>query len=331
MSRVLFCAGLFITDRPERWAFVFDAFDILANTFKQLGVETSVVCHPCLGRTSDQRIRSHAELRTHIDFYKPDYLFIWNGGSPGDLDVKRIALEYGVKAFFHGELAWFPQAGHCYFDKQGVNAASSFNSMEFTPLTEEEEQERERFRWNFAESVGAARTIPAKKESGYTGDLGVISRCFNHHLIALQDESDTNMINSRFSCMAEFVEEAIENIKVLYGNDQEDSTLPILVRPHPHQPSVVLPNQEFEIDRGNLYESIMSSYSVHSINSTVLLESAMLGVSVVPYCDGIMRRGIKPWEIKPLLYQLMKRQLRGVDLYDAEKMRSYPIFQEIFD
>jgi len=327
VSRILFTAGLFIEDRPHRWGFVVELFNHMARTMSTLGTECLVLFNPEIGVSNPDTVSIHRcatpeALRDIISHFKPDHLFIWNGGSPGDLKVKEIAKGLGMDSFFHGELGWFPQAGNMYFDKMGVNAASSFNVMEFFPLTDEEDRELSIYGRFFAQNNGIMKDVAP--------GLQAFSRRFDHHLIALQDERDTNMINSRFNSMAEFVEEAVKNIGELYGRKGE-VPLPILVRPHPHQQDVALPDLDFTIDRGDLYRSIMSSYSVHSINSTVLLESAMLGVSVVPYCDGIMRRGIRPHEVRPLLYQLIKRQLRGNDAMNPDVLRAYPLFQEIFN
>ena len=309
MKKVLFDAGVGNTDRAQRWDFVLHLWERLASTFEVLGVRTLVVHHPILTAVTPAGLKVDLDdLQKVMEDYEPDFVFVWNGNSDGDRKVIEQARAAQAKMVY-GELGWFPQKGHLHFDLNGVNADSSFSVPNFPKLLPLEQKELDDFREGFRKGK------PPLKEPG------------DYHLITLQDETDSNILNSTFDCMTDFVCDVMR--------EHKEDGLPFRVRKHPHHPHVDLSDVdgEYTLDEGDLYESIAGAHTVHAINSTVLLEAAMLGKRISPWGKGVIHPGLPPRCVDSLLYTLISRQLRWGDLLNVKKMRFYPVFNEagIFD
>lgn len=324
--KVLFTAGVENTDRPERWEFVLNLFQDLAASFKMLNIDCLTLCHPVLKNRSINTLAANEDVLNKVMLdYNPDYVFVWNGNSDGDQKVIRAAEE--VKAqMVYAELGWFPQKGHLHFDFQGVNAKSSLATAEFKPLTQEQQDELVKYKSEFKK----------EKASEYSSKQ-------DHILIALQDERDSNIINSRFDSMYQFVEEALTFIRSAYPKDQHPD-LKIKVRPHPHFKNVRLPeSDDFEIDTDPIYKSIMEAKVVYAINSTVLLEAALLDKETMSYAPGLTYlhatrhlpdgqfTGSPSFRLDALLYHLIKRQLKWSDLTNLKVVSNYELFQKILE
>jgi len=301
LKKILFTAGIGNTDRINRWDFVLHLWERLAAVFETLGHHTVVAHHPCLQAVTHACIRAGVEEAAKImRAFKPDLLFIWNGNSDGDEKILAAVEPLGIKSVY-AELGWFPQAGHCYFDLEGVNAKSSLSRPDYSRPTDEQRKALEKFRGVYRMDK------PPSTEA--------------HHLIALQIETDSNIQNSRYVCMADFVFDA------LYAIGKTD--LPILVRKHPGQPDVNLRDLDgFQFDRNpDSYASIMGAASVHAVNSTILLEAAMLGKRIYPYGRGIIHPQVG--NVDGLLCALLERQLQWGELAMIERMKTYPVFQAL--
>jgi len=304
MKKVLFTAGIGATDRPDRWTFILHLWERLAETFELLGVETKIIHHPCLTPVGDHPIPVDMKGACDImEAWGPDFLFIWNGGTPEDRLIIDHAEAWCITTIF-SELGWFPQRETLYFDRLGVNAASSLSVPVHHAITEDQGDELQDYRRRFL------RGKPDPTEQW--------------QLICLQVEDDTNIINGKFDSMQEFVTKARREI----GNDH------VLIRRHPKDPDVKVKNDPpmnpaFFWDKNEIYHSIMGAKCVHACNSTVLLEAAMLGKRIRAYDRGIIHPDIE--DMDALLYQLIKRQLKWGDVSRVKIIRDYPIFSEIFD
>jgi len=314
-KKVLFTAGVENTDRPHRWDYVLDLFQKLSSTFESFGINCLTLCHPVLkNRSINTMVANEDILQNVMQYWQPDFVFIWNGNCDGDQKVIREALKVDAQIVY-GELGWFPQKGHLHFDLEGVNAKISLTQIDLEPLTEEQREELDFFKAKFREG----KPEPVEE----------------HILIALQDEKDSNIVHSRFNSMSEFVSEALDHIRTY-------SKLPIKVRPHPHFKDVHLEcRDEYDLDEAPLYESIMQAAEVHAINSTVLVEAALLDKKVLTYDRGLTyphfpRKDLDKvymsdaFKIEAILYHLVKRQLKWTDLMNPEIVRDYSVFEKIF-
>lgn len=121
--RILFHVAVGNKDRPERWRAVGEFYSQLATSLELLGHE----CYLTIHKKAVPSNLFHRSLVTNkvrklesINF-KPDYVFTWNGISPGDQEVRRL---FSQSKFVFGELGFFDHYNTCYFDFSGTNFAS---------------------------------------------------------------------------------------------------------------------------------------------------------------------------------------------------------------
>ncbi|XKH00011.1 hypothetical protein LG325_07780 [Marinobacter nauticus] len=277
---ILFTLGLYQTRKPERWQSKHKVFFYLSQSLRSLGIDSCFLCNPA--SVKERFIEGEAEyffegekdLVQLLDEKNVTHLVIWGGRTDAD---ERIREEVGDRVkIIYGEYGWFPQSQHCYFSPNGTNADADL--------------------WNegLAEhKLDCRRFLSARRKLLFSmlGWRGMVSppeffqqRFFNVQkkiFVPLQDEQDTNIIlSSPVKTMSAFV----EGLSFTYPDHE------FLVRAHPraHYESLPeLPNVEYQSPAVNPFKSYKEYGGVLGINSTMLLQFALLGLPVAGIGEGV--------------------------------------------
>lgn len=259
-KEIIFCAGIEITDRPERWAYPFSVFKKLANLFKKVGIDSQCLCHPAVATrrprpTASEICHSLEQLENTLQNNNFSYGFIWGGNSPADILVRELFIKYNIQPVFV-ELGWFPQSETIYLDFQGTNANSSIQNINIDNLIISPELSQ----WMINYKQKYLSNIKEDYQKDYI-------------FVPLQDERDMNIIQaSPYKTMKEFVRDVVANMP-------EEQ---IIVRKHPHFMDVELDEHINVIYDNNIdyFTQIYHAKAVVSINSTILLESLLFDKTI---------------------------------------------------
>jgi hypothetical protein len=282
MSNYLFTLAVGVQDRPERWGGISRYYFNLASSLLRLGHRVVFAVNPKIRRRKTfssydcRAVADHSDLQRCLASEQFTHAFIWGGRLDADRQTRLCCEANGVKVLF-SELGWFPQAGTVYFDDEGTNAEVSFNRKEYPDCSAGEHREfllrRRRF-YRSKAGLGFLSSPPP---------FSIARPDFSKPvLVPLQDESDTNItLASPFQRMSDFV----EYLATSY------SSLRFVVRPHPSSPpSVTLPkyaNVHYQEGSVDVYRNMQDYGMVVGLNSTLLLESAMMNMPVVAFGSGI--------------------------------------------
>lgn len=281
MNSYIFTLAVAVQDRPERWGSVSGSYVLLAQALEKLGHRVTFALHPAirqrssLSRFNCVSVASHAELSALLGENSFSHAFIWGGRLPEDRVTRACLEQYGIKVTF-SELGWFPQAGTLYFDGEGTNAEVSFNRRQYPVLQPSVRRAFNRQRRSFYRrkvGLGWFDSPPAFaiKEADLSKPI----------LVPLQDEGDTNITQaSPFKRMADFVDYLAQS----YPNYR------FVVRPHPSAPLGNLPeyaNVTYQDSAVDVYRTMHEYGLVMGINSTLLLEAAMMNMPVVAFGEGV--------------------------------------------
>lgn len=328
-QKILFTSGLGITDRPYRWKTITNKFFVpLAESFTEMGCECSFYTNPlaqldihkwnCTGFGTAW----YQEILTRNigDF---DIIFIWNGNSPSDEVVAKIAREAGVQTVF-GELGWFTQKTTLQFDPKGTGPRSSLRDLDLMSM--EAHPGLSDFIKTMEDTVSSMRTRPR-----------------DYLFVPLQDEKDTNVTrHSPFKTMFEFVKE----VKRLFPERN------IVLRHHPRYqaPGVhtLVDDRVMVAEEGHLYEWLRGAAGVVGINSTVLFEALLFGKPVIAFGEsaatglgvfsetGTHRHAATTYSMSQafricnlLSEMIFKRSFSRDKLGDTEYTANYPLFKRL--
>lgn len=278
---ILFVIGAGITpeQRVERWRMVSSLYARLGASFKQLGHQIYYYVHS--EAYTDEVpaaltwiCNDHEHLPRLMETYRPDFVFCWNGSSYGDVVTSTICHSYGAKMIY-SEQGWFPQSSTIYFDMTGCNGKCGTKNITYPLLNDAQVEKFITKRAEYIKSIGIDTLF-----NKYCYELKVID--LSHKVfVPLQDERDLNIIqDSPFKTMNEFVSFLVE----VYPS------IEFLVRPHPKYPSPLLPKHpNISIDdcKKPMFESLNGCSMVIGLNSTTLLESALLGYKVVSFGESL--------------------------------------------
>ena len=281
MNSYLFTLAVGVQDRPERWGSVSGYYLNLARSLQRLGHRVAFAIHPQIrSRKAFSAyqccpVADHASLDELLYAERFTHAFIWGGRLDADRETRARLEARGVKVLF-SELGWFPQAGTVYFDTRGTNAEVSFNGHQYADCSPSARKEFCRRRREFyRKKVGLGFFASPPPFAIKAPDLD------KPILVPLQDESDTNItLASPFRRMADFV-------------DCLAQTYPeyrFVVRPHPSAPAANLPryaNVSYQDSSVDVYQSMADFGLVVGINSTLLLEAAMMNMPVAAVGQGI--------------------------------------------
>lgn len=310
MNSYLFTLALGVADRPERWGSVSGYYLNLAHCLKRLGHRVAFAINPRIrirkefARHEVHAVEGHAALAELLSAQRFTHGFIWGGRLDADRETRACLAAHGVRVAF-SELGWFPQAGTVYFDPGGTNAEVSFNGHPYAECQREARQafgKRRREFYRRKAGLGFFASPPAFAIQA--PDLA------KPVLVPLQDESDTNItLASPFARMSDFVDCLAQHYPHYH----------FVVRPHPSAPAANLPrhaNVSYQESSVDVYRSMSEYGLVVGINSTLLLESAMMNMPVVAFGKGIgsgtgVFHEVTPDELPEELEQLRIDSLRA--------------------
>lgn len=277
---ILFTLGLYQTRKPERWQSKHKVFFYLSQSLRSLGIDSCFLCNPA--SVKERFIESEAEyffegekdLVQLLDEKNITHLVIWGGRTDAD---ERIRKEVGDRVrVIYGEYGWFPQSQHCYFSPNGTNADADL----WNEGLAEHKLDRRRFlfaRRKLLFSMLGWRGMVSPPEFFRQCFFDVQKKIF----VPLQDEQDTNIVlSSPVKTMSAFV----EGLSSTYPDQK------FLVRAHPraHYESLPeLPNVEYQSPAVNPFKSYKEYGGVLGINSTMLLQFALLGLPVAGIGEGV--------------------------------------------
>lgn len=273
--RILFVigAGILPEQRIKRWQMVSQLYAKLGRAFHKMGHQIYYYVHPeayheDVPSALTWLSEGHFHLPQIMENYKPDFVFCWNGSSGGDVTTSTIAQAHGAKMVY-SEQGWFPQASTLYFDMSGCNGKCGTKNRNYAELSPEQHTQFLRKRQAYIEKIGQVSRFAVDRYE-------VTPPSTNQPvLIPLQDERDLNIVqDSPFKTMGEFVD-------FLARRYPETK---FIARPHPKYPNPALgqyPNVRLDNPKAPIFETLSCCSMVVGLNSTTLLESALLGFSVV--------------------------------------------------
>lgn len=275
--RILFAIGLGILpeQRINRWKMVSTLYGNLGKALNQLGHQTYFLVHPeahneDLPSASTWLMEDHSLVETVIERFQPDFCFCWNGSSPGDIVTASIMEEHGVKMVY-SEQGWFPQKDTLYFDFKGCNGKCSTINKVLPVLNDGQRRQLIKARANYISEYIKSDHWDLENYAPIEPDLS------KPIFVPLQDERDLNIIqDSPFKTMHAFVSHLAQS----YPKQQ------LIIRPHPKYASPKLPekaNITLDNPKQPMFDTLSQCGLVMGINSTTLLESALLGYKVVSF------------------------------------------------
>ena len=195
----------------------------------------------------------------------PNRIFIWNGNHDHQQDfIEFLKSTNQLNKLFFSEMGWLPQKAHFYLDSEGINGSSSIAKHQYLPLTDSQTRE-----------VQAWKSINTPKTN--------VKEVSKRVLVPLQIDTDTNITHfSKFSSMQDFLN---------FLSDWIPADYQVIVRPHPlaqgQLNTLLIPNSFQVNSEDSLMELISSAEIVVGINSTTLIESALMGKKVIACGSGI--------------------------------------------
>lgn len=279
--RVLFVigAGILPEQRIKRWQMVSQLYANLGKSFQRLGHQVYYYIHPeayheDVPPALTWQAEDHFHLPNVLENFRPDFVFCWNGSSAGDVTTATIAQSHGAKMVY-SEQGWFPQAKTLYFDLSGCNGKCGTKNRRYAPLSVAETANFVKQRKSYIEGIGEA--------ARFATDIFQIEAPDRAKpvFVPLQDERDLNIVqDSPFKTMDEFV----GFLARTYPSNR------YIVRPHPKYPKPALSQYEnvhLDNPKKPMFESLAACGMVVGINSTTLLESALLGFTVVSFGESL--------------------------------------------
>lgn len=207
--------------------------------------------HESQGETVDRvHLNNTDNIVQEVRKDPPRFLYIWNGEYAACDKVKQVCAEVGTTMIFC-ELAWFPQGDFIYFDQEGTNGRSSL----FThPLNWLEDEDFDNMHI-LAENYKQGKKV---KEGDYV-------------LVPLQLPGDTSLkLGSPYKWMGKFIQDTRRR---LAGER-------LIFRIHPKDKKTYRDLGVDDSGAGDKLDMILGSKYVYGINSTLLLESSLLGKPV---------------------------------------------------
>lgn len=272
-------AGILPEQRIKRWQMVSKLYAKLGKSFLQLGHQIYYYIHP---EAYDEDVpkhltwlcEDHRQMDVVMENFNPDYVFCWNGSSAGDLTTTTIANKYGSKMIY-SEQGWFPQKNTLYFDFTGCNGKCSTRNKDYAKLTPGQENMLYKMRAKWLSEIGEEDNYNTLSYEIKPIDLN------KPIFVPLQDERDLNIVqDSYFKTMNDF-------LGFLSKNYPEQK---FIARPHPKYPNPDLsnyPNIKLDNPKQPMFKTLSECGLVIGINSTTLLESALMGYSVVSFGESL--------------------------------------------
>jgi len=199
------------------------------------------------------------QLELAAEVGKHDIVYLWNGALPTMRAMAAAFRETGARVVFC-EAGWFPQRKYFYMDAAGAKGNSSLFLDPLDWLTDQD----------FARLEAVRRAYRGGRELSSGGYV----------LVPLQLAHDTQIqFWSPFATMAEFIEHCRE---VFRGRK-------VIFRKHPRDGTNY--GEATADGGGDLKDLICGADLVYGINSTVLLEAALIGKPVVAVGKSLLSIG----------------------------------------
>lgn len=211
-------------------------------------------------------------------------VIIWNGNDPGGGWVRRVCRHYGTQ-YVVAEWGFLPQAGHFHLDSSGIVGSSSLCGG---------------LDWVTESHLDALRV----HRDAHLGARGWRWRGApdSFVLVPLQLERDSAMyMYSPFPSNAAF----IDHVARQFPEAQ------IVVRPHPHDTGSYAGAGRVRVEtQRSTMDVAQDASTVIGMNSTVLLETALLGVPTVALAPCPLEKHQRsPDEVQRLLAACVARQI----------------------
>lgn len=332
-------AGILPEQRVHRWKMVSRLYAHMAESLRALGHRTYFYVHPEAWDDALPEARcwthpGHDHFDYVLDSVQPDFVFCWNGSSPGDRTTATMASAAGAKMVY-SEQGWFPQSATLYFDMTGTNARCGTRRKRYAPLGEKERVRFLKLRADYISACGIGALFDPDRFILALPDLS------KPVFVPLQDERDLNIVqDSPFKTMDAFV-------------GFLTTTWPELrfrVRPHPKFPSPALsayPNVDLDDPKRPMFDSLAQCGMVMGINSTTLLEAALLGKTVISFGESLAtgtgllvdakpdappdpsRARVETSAAEAVLLMLLRKQMRRDGLSRPAEVLGSMIFAEM--
>lgn len=219
------------------------------------------------------------ELLKLIDKIKPDFLVGWNGNGPHFIFLMKVAAKIKELPIFHVERGLLPDT--FVFDPYGVNFKSNIAGS-FLPLLSTTEREKTKsfiadYRKKSSTIVGSKKVEGLDKAS-VANRLG-IDLNKGYIFFPMQIEGDSNIIinSPKYKTMQEVITDCLEVAKKL--------NCYLVCRPHPENKEINYESFSHELlivdNSMHLYDMLRNSIANIVINSTVGLESIVLGMPTI--------------------------------------------------
>lgn len=193
-----------------------------------------------------------------------DHVFVWNGNRKFDRLCISLCQENDVP-YSIMESGFFPQRGYYTLDKKGVNAKSQLMEDDLSWVSDEHFAKLQALRIKY---LGTKR---------YKGEG-------NYILAPLQLDGDSSIVlHSPYKTMQDFIDHAEARFP-----DRK-----IIFKAHPldkKYKDYKVSGKNSLINKGNILDLAADAEHVYGINSTTLLESALLGAPVTSVGDGFLKQ-----------------------------------------
>lgn len=252
--KVVFC-GVFYYQGHIRYLFsIFEKYKKIARVFEAAGIE-------CYFFSKQNEILSEEKILTEEQFNEMlpeiDLLIMWNGSLGLEMEIAEKCKQQGTPIYYT-ELGWLPQLNTFYFDREGVNFASSITNWNPKQLSETEIM-------NFKSKLAFYHQCVAKY-TGITEDDFVF--------VPLQVESDSQIL--RYSSRIKKMQELIDYVvKFIPGK--------IIFKKHPKDDPGALkfPGRCKFYDTGTTHDFLFKCNYVVTVNSTVGVEALTYSKPVI--------------------------------------------------
>lgn len=192
-----------------------------------------------------------------------DHVFIWNGDREFDRVARALCEKHKIRHSFL-ESGFFPQRGYYTLDRKGVNANSELMTDDLSWVGEAQFTKLRALRERY---LGSRR---------YEGGGDYV-------LAPLQIERDTSIVlHSPYKTMQSFIDHVQEKFPKRR----------ITFKTHPldkNENYKIKPGNEL-MRKGSFLDLAAKADLIYGINSTTLLESAMLGTPVTAIGNGLLKK-----------------------------------------
>ena len=302
---IIFHSGINNNDRPERFNFVTSTFTDLANTFEELGNTCLLLVHP---KSVHPNLYKNFILLENmndmnLDFFRPDFVFTWNGNMRGD---KLIKKKYKNNKIIYGELSIFEHKDACYFNFLSNGSHSNFLNRDLNiDLTEDYKNDRDLLANKF------------KKE-----------RLFNDRyvFVPLQDNEYTYLLEYSYVKNVTDLLIYVENLYI------EEDDIKILYKQHPN--SIIdidlkLSDKFIEV-KEDAHHYLPYAEKVIGITTNCLTETLLYHDRVLALGECLASRKFKDDdEIYKYISMLYRNQLYWCDLKDKIKIENSYFYKKM--